>query len=222
MDGLKNIYANSFYENQSEGSLRSAKEIISILLTYISPKSAVDVGCGVGTWLKVLKESGVDTLTGIDGEWVKDSSLYLSEDHFVFQDLTKKIKIGKKYDLALCMEVLEHLPDIYGKKIIDFLTNASPYVLFSAAVPGQTGAIHINERWQSYWAKEFDKRGFVPIDLVRPLVWDNPKVDFWYKQNTLFYVRKSVLAKNKKLKSFNKPQILNVVHPIMFNIASEI
>jgi hypothetical protein len=215
------VYEKSFYDNQSEGSYKSALEIVTILLNYISPKSVIDVGAGVGTWLKVLEDKGVKKIQAVEGEWVKDNALYIPQEKYVFQDLVHKINIKDKFDLAICMEVLEHIPDDAGRKIVSFLTKTAPLVLFSAAVPGQTGAIHINERWQSYWAKIFKDKGFVALDAIRPFTWNNPKVDFWYKQNTILFVKENLYKKDKKLKLLPRPLILNLVHPISYNIANE-
>ena len=56
------IYSKKFYENQEKSSLQSAKEVVPIILRLINPKSVVDVGCGIGTWLSVFKEKGVENL----------------------------------------------------------------------------------------------------------------------------------------------------------------
>jgi len=64
-------------------------------------------------------------------------------------------------------------------------------VLFSAAIPFQGGAGHVNERWPSYWAGLFARHAFVAIDVVRPHVWNDPTVAFWYAQNTILYVEAS-------------------------------
>ena len=49
-------YAEQFYAEQREGSLCSAREVVPLILELVNPRSVVDVGCGVGTWLSVFVE----------------------------------------------------------------------------------------------------------------------------------------------------------------------
>lgn len=210
------IYGEKFFRGQRDGSYNSAKEILSILLKQIEPVKILDVGCGVGTWLKVLMENGIKEVVGIDGEWVLNQEMQIPKENFIAQDFYKKIEIEDKYDLILCLELLEHLPDELGRKIIKEMTKKSPLILFSAAVPGQTGALHINEQWQSYWAGLFRKEGFFPFDIIRSVVWNNPKVEYWYAQNTLLYMNKAQYKKFEKNISMTPPKILNLVHPMAF------
>jgi hypothetical protein len=65
----------------------------------------------------------------------------------------------------------------------------SDHVLFSAAIPWQGGTNHLNERPQSYWATLFRKHGYGVQDIVRPRVWGNGRVSYWYRQNAMLYAR---------------------------------
>lgn len=40
------LYTNDFYDWQQEGSKRSAREIIPLVVELIQPTSVIDVGCG--------------------------------------------------------------------------------------------------------------------------------------------------------------------------------
>jgi hypothetical protein len=53
--------------------------------------------------------------------------------------------------------------------------------------PNANGINHINEQWQSYWAKLFEDLGYVPIDFLRKEVFADRRVEPWYRQNTLIY-----------------------------------
>ncbi len=55
---ILSIYNKTFYDNQEKGSLNSAKIIVPIVMDIVKPKSVIDVGCGVGTWLSVFKQLG--------------------------------------------------------------------------------------------------------------------------------------------------------------------
>src|SRR6516165_4446730 len=76
-----------FSRNLLEGSRRSAEETIPLVLRLIQPRSVIDVGCGVGSWLAVCKELGVTDVLGVDGSWADKKKLEIPEDQFRVFDL---------------------------------------------------------------------------------------------------------------------------------------
>ena len=80
----------------------------------------------------------------------------------------------------------------------------APAILFSAAVPFQGGTSHLNERWPEYWAGRFEGEGFVALDPVRRRVWGDDGVDYWYRQNTLLFVKRECLEKRPGLQAERK------------------
>jgi len=78
------MYGSNFYKKRHQNTLYSANAILSLALDVI-PKvqSAVDFGCGVGTWLSVLKEKGVAEIQGLDGPWVEKRFLEIPEKYFL-------------------------------------------------------------------------------------------------------------------------------------------
>ena len=205
-------YTDSFFNEQKQKSVRQAQLIVPIILKFIKPKNIVDVGCGIGHWVRAFKENGIDGV-GFDGSWVPKEKILI--DTFNEIDLAKELP-KVKADLVLCLEVAEHLPPSRAEGFIEDLTAMSTIIVFSAAVPGQGGVHHINEQWQSYWVDLFKQQGYVIIDCLRPLLWNNKDVELWYKQNMFFFVRKDVLQLYPKLKheSHNKHPI-DVAHPDM-------
>lgn len=104
-------YTQKFFADRHERTVHSASTILSIALeTLPDVRSAVDVGCGVGTWLSVLKDRGVEDIRGIDGEWVDPKMLVIPPESFLTADLTKPLQISRRFDLAISLEVAEHLP----------------------------------------------------------------------------------------------------------------
>jgi hypothetical protein len=166
----------------------------SIILPYIfelcNPKSIVDVGCGIGDWIYSAEKMGLTDLIGIDGSYVDRSMLRIAESQFVEKDLTQPFNLNRKFDLAICLEVAEHLPESSASGLVESITNHADVVLFSAAIPGQTGQNHINEQWPQYWQALFEKRGFMMLDIVRFTFWDNKDVHFWYRQNMFLVVKR--------------------------------
>jgi hypothetical protein len=82
---------------------------------------------------------------------------------------------------------------------VRLLTEAAPVILFSAALPGQGGTHHVNERWPGYWRDWFAGRGFVRLDPIRPRVWRDRRVEWWYQQNVYLFVKKTLLDNSPRL-----------------------
>jgi hypothetical protein len=92
----------------------------------------------------------------------------------------------------------------------------SKKVLFSAAIPGQGGINHFNEQWPSYWADIFSRFCYVPVDCIRPRIWHDDTIPWWYRQNCLLYIEKSDpgLVSLASKNSVPSPSgILDIVHP---------
>jgi SAM-dependent methyltransferase len=193
----------------------AAKVMIPMMIDLFDPKSVVDVGCGYGMWLLQFDTLGIKDYVGVDGEWQR-KRLVISPNHFVAHDLLEPLKLNRTFDLAICLETAEHLPDVAGRNLVRSLTELSSVVLFSAAIPFQPGTHHINEHWQNYWAEIFSDYRFVPIDAIRKRLWRNKNVEVVYIQNTLLYANKDELLKYPKLKRLSgetKIEELSVVHP---------
>ena len=213
---MRNIYDDNFYLMAQSGTESSAEAIVPIVNQLVQPKSVVDVGCGDGTWLSVFAQHGISDLTGIDGKWVNEKLLRISKERFLIRDLTKPLSLNRKFDLAVSLEVAEHLPSQCAEGFVNALAHLSSIVLFSAATPWQGGPHHVNEQWPSYWMKLFNKKGYVLVDAIRKRVWQNPNVMFYYAQNTLLYVDSVCLARYPLLERDYKetyPGQISVVHP---------
>jgi len=160
----------------------------------VGAKRVVDVGCGNGSWLAAFAICGAEHILGLDGRWIEESALKIPPSNFSRADLFKSLNVQENFDLALSLEVAEHLPPTRAASFIADLTNLAPVVLFSAAIPLQEGPNHLNEQWPSYWALLFADHNYVPVDALRLQLWNHPNVTWWYKQNTLIYVDRARLA----------------------------
>ena len=174
------------------------------------------MGCGVGTWLSVLKEKGVKDIKGVDGNWVDPNLFEIPEDSFKQIDLNSGLDLSGTYDLAICLEVAEHLPHERAQDFIRSLTGLSHFVRFSAAIPFQGGSNHVNEQWPDYWAAIFDSRGYEVVDCIRSSIWTDEKIPTWYRQNTFLYVRRERLD-DVSVENGGLPfPMLSVVNPDSF------
>lgn len=209
-------YPRHYHESLKDGSRRSAEAIAPIAIDLLTPRSVIDVGCGAGAWLAVFSEHGIDDILGVDGAYLDQHVLEIPRDRFVACDLRERLDPGRTFDLAVCLEVAEHLPEESAETLISSLTSLAPVVPFSAAIPAQGGDHHINEQWPEYWAALFAQRSYVPIDCIRRRVWDHPDVEWWYAQNILLFAREDYLSEHSELSRLRRlygGEQLAVVHP---------
>jgi SAM-dependent methyltransferase len=220
-----NLYNNDFFENRVNGTLYSAKEIIPIITSLIKPASVIDVGCGTGEWLSIFKEHGVQTVLGIDGDYVDRKNLKIGEHEFLPFDLREPLRLGKKFDLVISVEVAEHLPCEYAEIFIGSLTQLGPIILFSAAIPFQGGLHHLNEQWPDYWEEIFRKHNYLVVDCIRNKIWRNDNVAYYYAQNMLLFVKNDLIDNYPQLaeeRRKNELNMLSIVHPKCYLIRADI
>jgi SAM-dependent methyltransferase len=206
-------YPPGFYAERETGSLRSARKIVPRLMALASPTSVVDVGCGTGAWLQAFAECGVTRLRGLDGDWVRPGMLLVEAADFRITDLEAPLAADEQFDLAMSVEVAEHLPDSRADPLVAFLTASAPIVAFSAAVPGQGGTGHVNEQWPEYWIRRFLTHRFIAIDALRWSVWQDRDIDWWYRQNLLLFVHECELARFETIAGARGADVPAVVHP---------
>jgi SAM-dependent methyltransferase len=124
--------------------------VVPTVLRLVQPEPVVDVGCGDGAWLSVFRELGVNHRFGLDGDYVDRRLLQIPQDQFSATDLSLPFRLPCTFDLAVSLEVAEHLPPQSAEDFVDSLTRLAPVVLFSAAIPLQGGTHHLNEQWPDY------------------------------------------------------------------------
>ena len=210
-------YDKAFYDGFTESSQRSAQISLEALFGMRRPASVVDIGCGVGAWLKTAFDLGAAEVRGFDGPWVDNSQLLIPPARFTRIDFeaAEWPDFGRA-DLAMSLEVAEHLSPETGRKLVQRLCACAPVVLFSAATPCQGGEGHQNEQWQSSWAALFRAQGYQASLALRRKIWDNPAVNFWYRQNAIVYFNPTLAPQLNESADLGQP--LDVIHPQLYEI----
>jgi SAM-dependent methyltransferase len=180
-------YGPKFYASQSGGSAQSAKRLIPLVIRLLKPRSILDVGCGTGSWLRAATDNGVSDVFGVDGPWVQKAGLAIPQTRFQECDLSVPFHLHRRFDLVMTLEVAEHIVPARADGFIDSLCGHADTILFSAALPGQGGRMHVNEQPLSYWASKFAQRNYHVVDVLRPLVWDDAEIGPCYRQNIVFF-----------------------------------
>jgi SAM-dependent methyltransferase len=215
-------YSDEFFDRHLEGSRRSALLVVPMIMDLVRPRRVVDVGCGRGTWLAAFRDYGAKEILGIDGDYVDPDRLEIAQHEFLACDLSRPLVLDRQFDLAVCLEVAEHLPEESADSVVALLTSLAPVVLFSAAVPSQGGTHHVNEQWPDYWATRFEDRGYKMCDLIRDRIWDSPEVEWWYAQNIFLFSRQPLASvESAPNGAVSRWPALRRVHPRLFTSTVE-
>jgi len=218
-DPRHNIYSK-LHGNQlnrdRDMNTHSAEAILRIAFEYIQAKSMLDIGCGLGTWLHVGQEMGLE-VAGIEGPWCEIDKLEVDKSLVTITDLEQPIDLGRKFDLAISLEVGEHLSIEAAPNLVKALTSHADQIIYSAAIPLQGGHHHVNEQFPGFWVELFAAEGFLPVDLFRAVIWTDSSIHWWLRQNTILFAKPEIIDANPRLKAesmVNRP--LDLVHPEVY------
>lgn len=175
------------------------------------PRTYLDLGSGTGAMVNCARKLGVDAY-GVD-------VINGPEAHFLYHDLTQPLRIerhsfaveaglpdhlAQHFDLISCLEVAEHLPLDSHQTLVTTIVrhlrykpnmdDASGYLLFSAAPPGQGGEHHIGCRPAVQWRGMFYEQGIsYREDLTRQLAhlfaWVTGPATHWLASNLQVFDR---------------------------------
>ena len=213
-------YDDDFYTLLSTGVQRSSQKYVQALYRIYQPKSIIDIGCGRGIWLQSFGKCGATKLVGLDGKWNNKKDMVSEHIEFQQVDLNNIPLQSEKYDLAVSLEVAEHLHPDSAAEFVSSICELSDAVLFSAAYTWQGGVDHQNEQPHSYWAELFQKHNFIPYDLFRPAFWGEEDVEFWYRQNAFMYLRQHSSVESIFAQKGCQPMVnlafMDCIHPDLY------
>ena len=220
----KDIDYSKMKENKAgPNNQTSARVIVKLLVDAIHTTSVLDIGCGVGVWLnEFLKYPCVEKVQGIDGAWVLDWPLDIPRENieiYNFEDASshpKCINSDERFDLAICLEMAEHVSSHRAQFLVDALTKAADIIYFSGATPNSGGEHHVHERWQSYWINKFIAKGYQVVDYIRPKIWNNKEVAYFYAEESFLFIKTELILKYEKLYGYIQEPIFDCVHPEHF------
>lgn len=159
---LGRFYDNEFFDS-SHRQMIYQTSVIPVVLSLINkynPKSLIDIGCGDGLFLSEFKKHNIEIM-GCDNSREGLKRCKLKRIPITKFNIVKDtLAVNKQFDLAICFEVAEHIPNFASEKLVSTLCNISKVIAFTAAPPGQGGDNHINEQPHTFWIKKFDYLNF--------------------------------------------------------------
>ena len=168
MDNLKSIYDERFFAEwgrRNADYVRSAEIVAKALFESFWPKTLADVGCGCGVYSHLFAERGVKVLA-IDGVLPPPQESFPVP--FEIRDLTIPFEnTWGPFDLTLCLEVAEHIPEADCDIFLDNLVRFGDRIALSAAPPFQGGHHHVNEQPKRYWVEKLAHAGNLSVEELK-------------------------------------------------------
>jgi hypothetical protein len=219
-----NAYDAYYYQHgcglpyeRSEHWARFFGGIADQIVAGIGPRSVMDAGCAMGFLVEALRDRGVEAF-GCD---ISDYAISR-----VREDIRPFCRVGsvleplpRRYDLIVCIEVLEHLPPEDGPQAIANFCRSADDVLFSSTPSDFHEITHVNVRPVEYWAEQFARQYFfrdVDFDATVILPWSarfrrshepvartvrNYERKYWLLQNENQELRVQLRVQNAEMRS---------------------
>ncbi len=149
------VYDDDFYAQNQRAGLEFNKWFVPLLCEVFEFKSLIDVGCGTGHCLLAFQQSGISDVYGMEGSPFAFKHLLVAERLVARHDLRQPYTFNRRWDIAISIEVAEHIDDVDTANYVKILCNAADTVVITAAPLGQGGTLHINEHSREWWAKKF-------------------------------------------------------------------
>jgi SAM-dependent methyltransferase len=194
IDARDAVYDTDYYLKDAELlTVPGALVITDSILSDLKPRKVVDVGCGAGTLLEVFRNRGCQVF-GL--EYAKNALELCKKKNLDVQQFdleTMSLTHDRKFDVAISMEVAEHLREKSADHFVALLTSLSSLIVFTAAPPGQHGIDHVNEQPPSYWISRFQERGFEYDETMSSRwkqAWEaSGALAFYYHRNLMVFRR---------------------------------
>ena len=172
--------------------------LAAILIHMFSPASVIQIGGNIEL-LEDLKNYGVPEVCALtfSGQDIQHDTIPIKQFN-----PEEKYPLEKGYDLCLCLDGLDSLPEDYIDKIIQTCVTASNTVIFACTPPGEMGYSHHYDRPLTYWMHKFYTKGYIFWDTIRPVLEPinfsdiiNPE----YQYNSSYLMNLYLVKKDDKL-----------------------
>lgn len=183
-DDLGGPWLAEMYTEHLSEELAFDEGLIQTVIDFCQPSNTLDLGCGEGRFVQWLRENGVDAWGAEPSDL---GSVFRAPGYQIYQDISQSFDLQRNYDLVICTEVVEHIPEEFENIVFDnMVKHMDKYLLFSGATLGQGGTGHINEKPEFYWFSHLTRRGLqlvlnasVDARLASTLSWYQNNITIW-------------------------------------------
>ena len=194
MKDVIELYNDEYCEKNKHKKWRYSvvPELVGILFDHFKPESVIDFGCANGLHIASFKALGSECF-GIEG--TLSYRKYISENYdgdFAIIDMRCDFDLCKKFELATCIEVLEHLEINYADIAVENIVRHSDILCITAS-PTVTANFHINAQPKNYWIHKFENTGVVyqkkETEDLQNIFRANGKMPIWMKNDLMIFRR---------------------------------
>ncbi len=144
----------------SEDLLRFFAGVADRIVGDIGPASVMDAGCAIGYMVEALRGRGVEAF-GVDvSEYAIAHPRPGTAPYIAVGSVTEPFP--RRYDLILCVEVLEHMQKEQAEAAVANLCRHADDILFSSSPHEFKEVTHFHVRPTEYWVEQFARHGFYP------------------------------------------------------------
>ncbi len=153
------MYDSEFFEWHKTYVDKDCFEVGVQIQREWSPRSVIDFGCGIGSFIEGMKEGGCEVVGYEYSPHAKEFTSAVLHPYIHYVDLTKQY-IDNPKEFSICVEVAEHLEEEHADRLVEMICdNTQKLAIFSAADMGQEGHGHVNCQPKQYWIDLFEKHG---------------------------------------------------------------
>ena len=151
------------------------------------PQQVLDIGCGLGGYIRMFQEWGTPEVLGVDGSLPSDQ--FLSDGNFLHHDLNQPLDLQRTYDLVLCITAIESIDAQTQEKVLEIIhRHSKDRIVFAAAEPNQQDSGYKNLSPLSHWLEAWQRLGWVP-DVFDSLAVRSLSTYSWLRRNLIVLVR---------------------------------
>lgn len=155
-------YNRAWFFRRRVGRYEVQQHVMAVALYRLwRPRRVFDLGCGIASYLAAFEVLGCE-IGGCDLGWesAREFTRANVRPHCFRADAGGPLKVGKGYDLVLCIEVAEHIPAEQHPVFFDNLRRLSRgCIVFTGGEPGQPGYGHVSCMPREAWIETLGKHG---------------------------------------------------------------